>query len=253
MGWQILSWVGQTLASSAFAILAFVAVRSTAIGERFLNQHLEQKIADQKHSYDEQIEELRAQLGHLQDRGRRANELEFEAITKIWHAFVDAHMKVQQAIIDFMSFPDLNNLAAEDLAAFLEGGELSAQQRKQVTGAQDKVRMYSKIMRIRKINSAGGAIFDGRLLLRTSAIHIQASTADAFRNSFSTLSEAYAEQAISFEHGGAADRKASMALVGGEGDKFVATLEELVRTTIRRDVTRSPSEQRANKSDKPSA
>ena len=248
VGWQVLSWIGQTLASSALAILAYVAVRSTAIGERFLNHRLEQKIADQKHVHDEQIEELRAELGHLQDRGRRANELEFEAISKIWHAFVDAHMKVQQAIIDYMSFPDLNKLGAEDVAAFLEGGELAPQQRKQVIDAPDKVRMYSKIMRLRKINSAGSAIYDGRLLLRTNGIHIHAAMADAFRNGFSMLSEAYAEQSISFEHGAGVGNKASMALVGGEGDKLFAAMETLVRTTIRRDVVRAASEQPPNKS-----
>ncbi len=44
MAWQVFSWIAQTLASSALAILAFIAVRSTAIGERFLNYRLEQKI-----------------------------------------------------------------------------------------------------------------------------------------------------------------------------------------------------------------
>jgi hypothetical protein len=239
------------LASSAVAILAFFAVKSTAIGERFLNHHLEQKIADQKHAHDEQIEEIRAELGHLQDRGRRANELEFEASSKIWQAFVDAHMKVHQAIVDFMSFPDLDKLASEDLVAFLEGGELSPQQRKQVIGANDKIRMYSKIMRLRKINSAGAAIYEGRRLLRTSAIHINAAMADAFRNGFDMLSGAYAEQAVSFEHGAGAGSKASMALIGGEGDKLLALLEALVRATIRRDVVRSPSEQGKNETAKP--
>jgi len=86
----LLLWVGQTLASSAIAIIAFIAVRSTGIGERFLNHHLERKIADLKHSHEQKIEALRADLAHVQDRGRRANELEFDAASKLWHAFVDA-------------------------------------------------------------------------------------------------------------------------------------------------------------------
>ena len=71
-----LPWIGQTLASSAVAMLAFIAIRSTEIGERFLNHPLEKKIADLKHAHEEKIEGLRADPAHLQDRGRRANELE---------------------------------------------------------------------------------------------------------------------------------------------------------------------------------
>lgn len=162
-----LVWLGQTLASSALVILAFLAVRSTAIGERFLSHHLERKIADLRHAHEEKIEALRAQLANLQDRGRRANELEFEAVTKIWRMFCDAWLKTQQAIADYLSFPDLDSLPGEDVTAFLETTELSDPQKKQVLAAGKKNEMYSKIMRMRRINIAGSAIFDGRLALRT--------------------------------------------------------------------------------------
>lgn len=72
MSWQTLSWLAQTLASSALAIAAFIALRSTAIGERFLNYRLEQKIMALKHAHEEKIEALRSELAHFQDRGQRA-------------------------------------------------------------------------------------------------------------------------------------------------------------------------------------
>ena len=155
-----LAWITQTLASFALTILAFVAVKSTALGKRFLNHHLEQKIADLKHVHEEKIEALRADLAHLQDRGRRANELEFDAASKIWHAFVDAYQKTQQAIVDYKSFPDLNRLSEDDLTTFLDSTELSSPQRTQVVGASDKVKMYSKITRLRKISTAGPFLLD---------------------------------------------------------------------------------------------
>jgi hypothetical protein len=75
-------------------------------------------------------------------------------------------LKTNQAVISYRSFPDLDRLLAEDLAAFLETTELSAPQRQQVTSATKKVDMYSKIMDLRGINTAGSAIFETRLLLR---------------------------------------------------------------------------------------
>jgi hypothetical protein len=74
----------------------------------------------------------------LQVRGRRANELEFDALNEVWRSFVDAWIKTQQAIVEFMKFPDLNQLSNSDLETFLETAELSQAQRKQVVGATDK-------------------------------------------------------------------------------------------------------------------
>src|SRR5271169_3148375 len=146
----IVSWIGQTLASSAIAILAFIGLRVTGIGERFLNYRLDRKITALRNAHDEKIEALRADLAHVQDRGRRANELEFEAITKIWRLFCDAWLKTQQAIVDYTSFPDMQQMSDENLRAFLETTELSEVQKKQVLEAADKNGMFSKIMRLRK-------------------------------------------------------------------------------------------------------
>ncbi len=230
-----LFWIYQTLASSAIAILAFIAIRSTAIGERFLNHHLAKKIADLEHAHAEKIEALRADLAHLQDRGRRANELEFDAASKIWHAFVDAHMKAQQAILDYMSIPDLNKMLPTDAATFLESTEFSNQQRKQVLDADDKVRMYSTINRLRNINKAGAAIYEGRLLLRTSGIFLPAAVAKAFKGGFDMPSSAQVEQQVDFEGRGVREQPNSTELLGGGGELLLSTLESLVRSTIRRD------------------
>jgi hypothetical protein len=98
-------------------ILGFVGLKSTAIGERWLDHYFQRKIAAFKHEQDKGIEGLKADLAHLGDRGRRANEREFDALSGIWDAFVDAFLKTNQAVISYRSFPDLDRLLAEDLAA----------------------------------------------------------------------------------------------------------------------------------------
>jgi hypothetical protein len=130
-----LSGLFQAVAGSALTILAFVGIRLTGLGERFLDHRLNRKLTQLTHDNAEKIEQLRAELAHLQDRGRRANELEFEALTAVWRSYVDAWIKTQQAILEYLSFPDLDTLSADDLATFLESTELSDAQRKQVAGA----------------------------------------------------------------------------------------------------------------------
>jgi hypothetical protein len=87
-----------------------------------------------------------------------------------------------------MSFLDLNNLSESDLVTFIDSTELSNPQRQQVLKASDKNDMYSKILRLRTINVAGAAIYDGRQLLRTNGIFIPASVVKMFKDAFNKLS-----------------------------------------------------------------
>jgi hypothetical protein len=231
----IISFIAQTIASSAVVILGFIAIRSTNIGERFISHHFDRKIADLKHAHEEKIEALRSDLAHLQDRGRRANELEFDAVTKVWHSFVDAWLKTQQAIMEYMSFPDLNNLSEGDLATFIDSTELSNPQRQQVLSSSDKNDMYSKILRLRTINIAGAAIYDGRQVLRRDGIFIPASVAKSFREpSANYLMLRLSDTQHGHGAGGGYQKSMEVLDTGGE-NKMFATLESLVRTTIRRD------------------
>jgi hypothetical protein len=231
----ILTWISSTLASFALTIIGFVVLRSTAVGERLLNHHLARKIEDLRHEHDEKIAALQSDLAHLQDRGRRANELEFDAASKVWQAFVDAYVKTQQSIVDYLSIPDLDKLSNGDLVTFLEGTEFSDQQRKQVLEASDKVRTFSKINRLRNINVAGASIYKGRLLLRTNGVFLPSKLSAAFKHGFDTLSGAQVEQYVNFQNGrGVGDQK-SIDLIGAGGEALFAGLETLVRSTLRRD------------------
>jgi hypothetical protein len=90
-----LSGFGQAIAGSALTILAFIGVRFTKLGERLLDHRLNAKIVAIGHANTKEIEGLRSELAHLLDRGRRANEAEFDALTKVWDAYVDAWLKTQ--------------------------------------------------------------------------------------------------------------------------------------------------------------
>ena len=229
-----LSGLGQAIAGSALTILAFIGVRFTKLGERFLDHRLNAKIAAIGHANTKEIEGLRSELAHLQDRGRRANEVEFDALTKVWDAYVDAWLKTQQAILEQMSFPDLDVLSASDLSTFLESTELSEAQRQQVALATDKKNMYAKILRLRIVNIAGAAIYEGRHLLRRNGIFLSSSVTRAFREAFDHLSAAQVERYLAFQHG---DRgyEESIGVLDTAGTGEIATLQNLVRSTIRRD------------------
>jgi hypothetical protein len=213
-----------------------MGVRLTGIGERFLDYRLNQKLHDLEHANASKIEQLRSDLAHLQDRGRRANELEFEALTSVWKAFVDAWLKTQQAIVEYMEFPDLNNLSDNDLATFLDSTELSEPQRRQVVASAttQKNETYSKIMRLRTNNSAAAAIYEGRQTLRVNGVFISGETAKRFKQAFDKLAAAQVERYMEFRHGRSAGYDKSLEVLDTAGTGMIADLESLTRANIRR-------------------
>jgi hypothetical protein len=50
-------------------------IRVTGLGERYLDHRFNKKLRELEHANAWEIEELGCDLAHLQDRGRRANEL----------------------------------------------------------------------------------------------------------------------------------------------------------------------------------
>src|SRR5882724_510692 len=52
-----------------------------------------------------ELERLKEQLNHLGDRGRRSNEMEFEAIETVWKAFVKAWLSANTCVGAMISIP----------------------------------------------------------------------------------------------------------------------------------------------------
>lgn len=232
---SILTVVVQALTRYVLVIAGFIGVGFTKLSERSLNHGLDKKIGELEHARGRDIEALRADLAHLQDRSRRANELEFDALTKVWHSFVDAWLKTQRAIVEFTSFPDLDSLYQDDLVTFLDLTELSDSQRTQVLDAENKNEMYSKILRLRTNNAAAAAIYDGRQVLRTNGIFVSASTVKSFKDAFDKLSDAQVERYKEFQHGRSSGYEKCCQVLDTSGTGMLADLETLVRTTIKRE------------------
>ena len=95
--------------------------------------------------------------------------------------------------------------------------------------------MYSKIMRLRRINTAGTAIYEGQQLLMTHGIFIPSELSNQFGGAFEVLGKAHGEQYVNFEHGGGAGHQNAMFVVGAGGEQVLLNLQMKVRANLRRD------------------
>lgn len=85
--------------------------------------------------------------------------------------------------------------------------------------ATNKNDMYSKILDLRQINTAGAAIFEVRLLLRRKGVFLQSNMVDAFIRAMEIIGRAQIERLVQFQHpkGGVGFEASSYFLKEGEG------------------------------------
>jgi hypothetical protein len=233
MNFDLGSWILQTIVACGGAVATFVALAPTWLGEKLFGHILERRLSALRHDQNQKIEELREQLSHLSDRGKRSNEREFEAISAVWNKFVEAYLSTMTCAISYISHPDLEKLNAEELAAFLGSSELSDVQKKQVADSRERNHIYSKIVMFGQINKAGADNFDARLLLRKNGIFIPSDLVAEFQSAIEVLTKAQVERHIENQDGRYGGKEVTALLSGGEG--IVRDLQSAVRARLLRE------------------
>jgi hypothetical protein len=107
-----------------------------------------------KHEHNQQIEQLRSEIGHLADRGKHSNEREYTALSAIWEKFVDLYYATSQCVIAFVQYPDFVRMSDDEIKEFLDTTDFSKDQKAAVLTSQDRGRSFSHITTRRYINEA---------------------------------------------------------------------------------------------------
>jgi hypothetical protein len=225
--WAILSFLGQSILASGVALFA----ASTRLGERFLNHHFDKRLATFKHDQEQAIEELRAKLEHISDRGKRSNEREFSALSGIWEKLIDAYLATNTCVSSLVEYPDLNSLTQDEVTSFLNSTEFSEAQKTQIAAASDKNEIYSRVVNLRQLNRAGSEIYDCRLLLRKNGIFVPQDIISLLENAIQVLHAAQVERYIAFRHDTFRAYNDSQFLLAN-GEKIIKDLGVAVRARL---------------------
>jgi hypothetical protein len=228
------SWLLQVIAVYGAAVLTFIGIAPTKLGERLLSHHLERKLSAFKHEQNEKLEALKAQLAHLGDRGQRSNQREFDAISAVWDRFVEAFLSTNTGVIAFIEYPDLEKLDSDELSTFLDSTELSEGQKKQVVEAANRNSIYCRVVTFRYLNRAQADIFDARLLLRKNGIFVPDDLSRQFKSALELLSAAQVEKYMELRHAGRHDGKETLRFLDS-GERIFGELLAAVRTRLLRE------------------
>jgi hypothetical protein len=209
----------------------------TKLGEAILKYRFDKLIETYRSEQGRELERLREELSHLGDRGKRANEREYEAIADMWGKFVDCFDQAQAAIVQFVEMPDLNNFSAEEIHSFLSTREFSKEQIDQVQNAQDKSRMYGQIVRWKYIALAHNTIMNTRSSLRKQQIFMPHAIVTDIEQALERASKAVISELIKFRNPDSGlDSKEALAFFNEKDDIF-----SKVRNGVRKRLMRQES------------
>jgi hypothetical protein len=211
----------------------------TRLGDALFSYRLGKQLERFKAEQNRGLETLKEQLNHIADRGKRSNELEFSATRAVWEQFMKAYAATDAAIAGFVQAPNLTLLSEEDRVAYLEGSELSAQQRKQVLEASDSTDMYAKVVVWRMIATAREEIFLAHQTIRKERIFLQEDLRNEFMEMLELVGKACVQRQMEHQRPNALSDLKAISEFYDKGPTGVDNLAAMVRGRLLR--TANPS------------
>jgi hypothetical protein len=125
-----------------------------------------------RHGQNAEIENLRAAIAHLTDRGKHSNEREYAALSTIWEQYVELHYATTVVVTGFIQIDPLNTFTSDELEDFMTMKELLERQKKNIREVEDKETAYMRIVSWGRLNKVQTAYYDLNLILHKQGIFI---------------------------------------------------------------------------------
>lgn len=160
------------------------------------SRELEQLKAEQSH----ELERFREQLSHFGDRGRRSNEMEFNAIETVWKGFVKAWLSTNTCVSAMISIPDFERMSNEEAQKFAASYGFTEDEQTALLTAVDRKEEYVRVVRWKNTTLAGGDIYQARLTLREQRIFMPPELTRQFGEIIERMSNVQIEQRLQLAH-----------------------------------------------------
>lgn len=192
-------WILQTAATAGTAAVGFLVLLPTKWGEKALSFYFDQKLSELRDRQNQEIEQVKEQLNHLSDRGKRSNEMEFGAIKSVWEKFVEAYLSTVTCAIAAIEHPDFTRMSNEEKEAFISGSNLAENDKDRLRAADDQNKEYVAITTWQQIAAAGREQHDLRLAIRKQRIFMPKQLSDKFMDAVAKLTGVYVQRKLGYQ------------------------------------------------------
>jgi hypothetical protein len=178
--------------------------RINKILEKFKSEQ-SREIERLKAEQNRELERLKEQLNHLSDRGRRSNEMEFEAIETVWKTFVKAWLSTNTCVGAMIPLPDFNRISNEEVKKIAESSGFDDRDQATLLNSTDRRTDYVKLIRWKNVIEAQKDIYRARLTLREQRIFMPPEITKQFGDVIERMSSVQVERQMALEQPGGRD------------------------------------------------
>jgi hypothetical protein len=193
---QIYPWIVAAIGGFLGAALLL----PTKLGEALFSYRLGKALEGFKADRTQELEHLKEQLGHVGDRGRRSNELEFSSIEIVWRAFVKAWLSTNTCIGSMTQIPRFATMGESDVKSFAASSGLNENDQKRLLAATDRENEYVNIVSWQRVIEAGQDVYQVRLKLREQRIFMPEDITTVFSEVIEKMSGAQVERRLMLEN-----------------------------------------------------
>ena len=229
--------------TAAFSIVSLIGVGGIAwfvklaIGKS-LDHLLEKKLADFKHVQSQEIANLNNKLHHLEDRGVRSNEREYEAIVSAWEGFIDAYHATFSAMGGFRQRPDLKAMSDTEISEWLDTTDISQMNKEFILKSYDKNQALSGVERARELFDCQQALWNAQQIIRYKAVFIPEKIEKHFDEAMAVLRTVWSENQVNFGSPGALPLTQTIKFLEDD-DKPTESVRAKLRDIVRKRVLHS--------------
>jgi hypothetical protein len=146
------------------------------------------------------LEQFREQLSHLGDRGRRSNEMEFNAIEILWKEFVKAWLSTNTCVSAMITIPEFERMSDDEAKKFAASYGFTDDEQSALLTAADRREEYVRVVRWKNTMQAARDIYQARLILREQRIFMPPELTRQFGEIIERMSNVQVEQRLSIAH-----------------------------------------------------
>jgi hypothetical protein len=177
------------LAGGGAVVIAAVAGFSywlfRLFSEKWLTARFNERLEAYKHQQQKELEELRFKINSLMDRTTKLYQREFDVLPEAWAKLAIAHGHVQAVTTGLQQYPDLDRMAPQHLAEFLEKSPLDNWQKEQIKREDKKADYYVRAIDHHKAWEARNTYRDFYVYFRRNSIFIR----DDIKTKFDALAD----------------------------------------------------------------
>jgi hypothetical protein len=172
----------------------------TKLGEALIQFRTSKALEAFKAQQAHELEGIKERLAHLGDRGKRSNEMEFQAIETVWKAFVRAWLSTNTCCGELITSPDFSRMDGDEVRSFAAGSGLSKGEQERLVEAPDKMKEYAAILNWRATSEAGSDIYSARLTLREQRIFMPTGLIERIGAVIEQMSGVQVERRLAVQH-----------------------------------------------------